>query len=254
VFSALTLAHLGAQLAEARTLEVVTQSLVMPALAATLWCASAGPRPRLVRLVTIALVFSWLGDSAPFLAEGDTAFLVKVGFFLCAQVAYVAAFWPLRRASVAVRRPSLVVPYGVAFAVLVAVCAAMAGSLLPAVVLYGMCLTTMAVLATGLGRLAGIGGAIFMASDAMIALRAFTPWYQPPVSGFWVMFTYIVGQALLAAAVLGHVRADAAADDAAAVADAVDVDADEAVRGDAAHAVRIIHSSGSPSTSNPNLS
>src|ERR687889_1376452 len=98
-----------------------------------------------------------------------------------------------------------------------------------------MCLTTMAVLSTGLGRLAGVGGAIFMASDAMIALRAFTPWYQPPVSGFWVMLTYIVGQALLAAAVLGHVRADAAADDAAAVADAVDVDADEAVRGDAAH-------------------
>lgn len=203
LFAVLVLVHLGAQLADAQRLAVVTQWLLMPALAATVWLATSRPRARLVRLVLLALGFSWLGDSAPDLADGDAAFLVMVGFFLCAQVTYAVAFWPWRRESAA-RRPGLVVPYLVVFAALVAACAGAAGALLPAVVVYGVCLATMAVLATGLGRLAGIGGAIFLASDAMIALGSFTEWFDPPVSGFWVMLTYTVGQALLAVAVVRH--------------------------------------------------
>jgi len=208
LFVALVLVHLGLQLAGADSLAAASQWLLMPALAATVWFATRSPRPRLVRLVLVALGFSWLGDAAPDLADGDTAFLVMVGFFLCAQVTYAVAFWPYRRQSVA-RRPLLVVPYVIVFAVLVALCAGNAGALLPAVVVYGLCLATMAVLATGLGRLTALGGAIFLVSDALIALGAFTTWYDPPVQGFWVMLTYTVGQALLAAGVLRVARAEA---------------------------------------------
>jgi uncharacterized membrane protein YhhN len=203
VFAALVLVHLGAQLAGVDLLSDASQWLLMPALAATVWCATSAPRPRLVRLVLLALGFSWLGDSAPDLTDGDAAFLVMVGFFLCAQVTYAVALWPMRRESVA-RRPALLVPYAVAFAALVAACAGDAGALLPAVVVYGLCLATMAVLATGLGPLAAVGGAVFLVSDAMIALGSFTEWFNPPVSGFWVMLTYTAGQALLAAGVLAR--------------------------------------------------
>jgi uncharacterized membrane protein YhhN len=200
----LTVLHLTAQVADAGTWARVTQTCLMPLLAVTLWSAAPAPRSRLVRLVLVALGLSWLGDTAPAAFDGDTAFLVMVGFFLLAQAAYVVAFWPARRASVA-RKPLLLAPYAVAAVVLVAACApGAAGPLLAAVVVYGVCLVAMAVLATGVHPLAGAGGAVFVASDAMIALGAFTDWFDPPASGFWVMLTYVAGQALLVAGVLAR--------------------------------------------------
>ncbi|MCK9793358.1 lysoplasmalogenase [Isoptericola sp. 4D.3] len=202
----LTVLHLVAQLAEASTWARVTQGCLMPLLAITLWCAAPVPRSRLVRLVLVALGLSWLGDTAPAAFDGDASFLVMVGFFLLAQVAYVVAFWPARRASVA-RRPVLLLPYAAAAAALVGACAPGApGPLLAAVVVYGACLVAMAVLATGVHPLAGVGGAVFLVSDAMIALGAFTDWFAPPASGFWVMLTYVAGQALLVAGVLARLR------------------------------------------------
>ncbi|MFE6970517.1 lysoplasmalogenase [Isoptericola sp. NPDC057653] len=201
--SMLTVLHLVAQVAEASAWARVTQGTLMPLLAVTLWCAAPAPRSRLVRLVLVALGLSWLGDTAPAAFSGDAAFLVMVGFFLLAQVAYVVAFWPTRAHSVA-RRPVLLLPYAVAAVALVAACAPGAGPLLAAVVVYGVCLVTMAVLATGVHPLAGVGGAVFLASDAMIALGAFTDWFAPPASGFWVMLTYVAGQALVVAGVLAR--------------------------------------------------
>lgn len=207
----LTLVHLAAHLLGAATLADTSQWFLMPVLAGCLWLATRrhadgdpGRRSRLVRLTLVALGFSWLGDTAPDLADGDTAFLVMVGFFLCAQVVYTIAFWPYRAGSV-LRRPLTLVPYGLALLALVVACAPGAGSLLVPVVVYGVCLGTMAVVATGVDRLAAVGGAVFLLSDALIALNAFAPWYDLPGHGFWVMLTYVVGQVLL---VLGVLRRD----------------------------------------------
>lgn len=207
----LTLVHLAAHLLGAATLADTSQWFLMPVLAGCLWLATRrhadgdpGRRSRLVRLTLVALGFSWLGDTAPDLADGDTAFLVMVGFFLCAQVVYTIAFWPYRAGSV-LRRPLALVPYGLALLALVVACAPGAGSLLVPVVVYGVCLVTMAVVATGVDRLAAVGGAVFLLSDALIALNAFAPWYDLPGHGFWVMLTYVVGQVLL---VLGVLRRD----------------------------------------------
>ncbi len=199
-FAALAFAHLAAQLAGATTVAAVTQWLVMPALAAVVWSATAGARDRLVRLVLLALGFSWLGDSVPALFDGDTRFLTMVGLFLCAQITYAVAFWPSWRRSV-LRRPALA-GYVLAFAVLLVLCAPGADALLVPVVCYGLCLTLMAVLATGVHPLTGVGGAVFFVSDGLIALDAFADWYAPPVPGFWVMATYLAGQALIAAGVV----------------------------------------------------
>lgn len=196
--------HLSAQLGHEAGWARATQVLLMPLLALALWCATTAPRTRLVRLVVVALGLSWLGDTAPAAFGGDTAFLVMVGCFLLAQLVYVAAFWPTRGAGVA-RRPLLLVPYAVAAAALVAACVpGTPGPLLAAVVVYGVCLVAMAVLATGVHPLAGVGGAVFLVSDAMIALGAFTDWFAPPASGFWVMLTYVAGQSLLVAGVLAR--------------------------------------------------
>src|SRR5690606_29259799 len=104
-------------------------------------------------------------------ADGDTAFLLMVGFFLVAQVVYIGAFWPHRAESVLHRRRALLIPYAVAIVALVLACAPNAGPLLVPVLAYGLLLGSMAVLATGVNTLVWAGGALFLVSDGLIALN-----------------------------------------------------------------------------------
>lgn len=207
LFLVVAATHLTAQLLDLEGLASASQVLLMPVLAAVLWRSSQAPRSGLVRLTLVALGFSWLGDTAPRLSEGDAAFLLMVGFFLVAQVTYVVAFWPWRRESVVRHRRRWAVPYVVAVAALILACAPHAGGLLVPVLAYGLVLGTMAVLATGVGPLAWAGGALFLVSDGLIALEAFAPWWSLPLQGFWVMLTYVLAQFLIVLGVLqraGH--------------------------------------------------
>lgn len=198
-FAAVSGAHLAAQLLDLRTLADSTQVLLMPLLAGALLLGTTAPRGRLVRLVLVGLVFSWVGDSVPRFLDGDAGFLAMLAGFLVAQVLYAVAFWPLRRVSV-LGRPVLVAPYLVAAAAIVVLCAPGAGPLLPGVAVYAAAIVAMAVLATGLGRLAGLGAAVFVASDALIALNSFGV-LTLPGHGVWVMGTYIAAQGMLVLAV-----------------------------------------------------
>lgn len=211
-FVAVSLVHLGAQLADQDTLDRVSQWFLMPLLVLVLLAATAGtPRGRLVRLTLVSLGFSWLGDTAPGFAPDDASFIVMIAFFLVAQVVFIAAFWPYRSASVLsptqpARRRWLAVPYLLALVGLVAACAPGAGSLLVPVIVYGATLALMAALATGVGRLVAAGGAIFVVSDSLIALEAFVEGWSLPGQGFWVMITYIAAQALIVAGVVAVSR------------------------------------------------
>lgn len=210
--------HLGAQLTTSTRLAEVTQWFLMPLLAAWVLAATSGrPRGRLVRLTLAALAASWLGDTAPDLVPSSSSFLVMVGFFLCAQLCYIAAFWPFRARSVvglprpdsSARprwRPAGAVAYGGALVALVAACAPGTGSLLVPTIVYGVGLVAMAALATGVNGRVALGGAIFLVSDSLIALHAFTSWYAVPQHGFWVMLTYVVGQALIATGIVAQLR------------------------------------------------
>lgn len=214
-FVIVAVVHLAAQLVAAESsFTDATQWLLMPLLAAALALHTTSPRGRLVTLVLVALGLSWLGDTAPDLADGDAAFLLLVGFFLCAQIVYIVAFAPYRGASVLYSRPWVVALYGVAVLVLVTVMAPTAGLLVVPVGIYAVCLAAMAVLATGVGRTAALGAFLFVVSDALIGVRAFVDGFDLPVAGFWIMSTYIAGQALIVwsvsaaedAAVVGELR------------------------------------------------
>ncbi|MEE2033003.1 lysoplasmalogenase [Rhodococcus chondri] len=203
VFGVIAAVHLLAQLVAADSLVgEVSQWLLMPALALGLLASTTSPRPRLVRLTLLALLFSWLGDAAPDLFTGDTAFLVLVGFFLCAQLTYIVAFLPYRHHSVRQTRRWVLAVAGAAVVALVVACTPGAGVLVVPVAIYGLCLAAMAVLATGVDRAAAVGAVLFVISDALIALRAFVEGFALPASGFWVMSTYIAAQALLVLGVL----------------------------------------------------
>jgi uncharacterized membrane protein YhhN len=198
-FTVVAVVHLAAQLAEVSAVAAATQWLLMPLLALALRLSTGGERP-----VLLALGFSWLGDTVPAFLSGDARFLTMVALFLCAQVAYIVAFRPDWRRSV-LRGPAVSV-YVAAFAALLVACAPGAGGLLVPVVCYGVCLALMAVLATGVHPLTGLGGAVFLVSDGLIALDAFAGWYAPPVPAFWVMLTYTAGQALIVAGVVRRAR------------------------------------------------
>ncbi len=200
----MTLVHLAViVVAPDGALEDATQALLMPLLAVALLAAAAPPRGRLVLLVLVALVFSWLGDAVPMVVPDDLAFLAKVGCFFGAQVAFIAAFWPWRRHSVAARHPWAVLVYAAALAAILALVWRGAAGLLLPVVVYATTLTLMAVLATGMGPLAGVGGAVFMVSDAILAVNAFSDLALPHV-GVWIMLTYVVGEVLIVLGVLSH--------------------------------------------------
>jgi uncharacterized membrane protein YhhN len=202
VLAAVTAVHLLTQLMGWSGVADATQVLLMPLLAGVLWCQTAAPRGRLVALILTALGFSWLGDTAPKLADGDPAFLVMVGFFLLAQITYIVAFLPYRRRSVLHTNRPWLAAYVAVVVVLVAACVGGAADMLVPVLVYGACLGTMAVLSTGLNLYAAVGGATFLVSDGLIALDAFVPGFGLPAQGFWVMATYIAAQMLLVAGVL----------------------------------------------------
>ncbi|MBM7460981.1 lysoplasmalogenase [Rhodococcus coprophilus] len=204
-FAGVTVVHLVAQLVDPDSLVTdATQWLLMPLLALGLAASTEPRRDRLVKLILLALAFSWLGDAAPDLFDGDAAFLVLIGFFLCAQITYIAAFLPYRDRSVLHTKRWVLALYAVAVVVLVAVCAPGAGALAVAVVIYGLCIATMAVLATGVSRAVAWGAVVFVISDSLIALNAFVDGFSLPATGFWIMITYICAQALITGGVLSR--------------------------------------------------
>lgn len=215
LLAVVSLVHLGAQLADLDRTADVTQVLLMPLVAAVLWLHTVAPRPQLVRLGLIALGFSWLGDTLPRFV--DDGFLLMVGGFLVAQILYAVAFWPYRARSTVARAPWLLALAAVLVVGLLWVCRD-AGWLLPAIAVYGMALVAMALLADGVNALTGYGALIFVVSDAMIGLGAFTD-LDLPASGFWIMLTYIAAQVLIA---LGIARSASAVRDSGARGSEVD--------------------------------
>ena len=176
-----------------------SQNLMLPCLLHSFALGSRSPvesQTRRLRRGTLAgLFFSWLGDLLPGFVPHDTSFLAMVGAFLLGHLAFCWGFWPLRQ-----RRHRGLAPYAVAYVALMAAIWQGAGDLRGPIVVYGIVLTLMAVLATGVHRLAAWGGVLFMASDSLIALQSFRNWHAPwlPVT---IMATYGAACLLITAGV-----------------------------------------------------
>jgi uncharacterized membrane protein YhhN len=198
-YAVVAVANLAALATGADALADWAQWLLMPVLAVAFLALTRhvpGLDPRLRRVTLAALGFSWLGDLLPHLAPQGAAFLVMVGCFLLAQITFIVGFLPHWRRSVLVSSRPTAALYAVVFVALIAACAGAAGPLLVPVVVYGFTLTSMAVLATSLGRVTGIGGALFMLSDSLIALEAFRDWDGRLLS-MTIMGTYAAAEAFL---------------------------------------------------------
>ncbi|MBT2490062.1 lysoplasmalogenase [Streptomyces sp. ISL-96] len=194
-FAVAVLADLGSLIAGADLGHVIAKPLLMPLLAA--YAAVRGAP----RLIVVALLFGWGGDVF-LLADADWAFLVGMGCFAAGHVCYLALFGRSGRSS----RTSKVLGAGYAVALLATV--VLLWPDLPAelripVAGYSLLLTAMAWRASGLGLYAGLGGALFLLSDTLIATGV-AEWPQLPAPDFWIMITYAAAQYLLVRGVLGR--------------------------------------------------
>lgn len=197
--------HLVAQLFGATMLAEGTQVLLIPALAGVVWSAGLLPaRAWSTRVYAVALLLSWLGDSLPRLLDGETSFIVMVALFLLAQVCFSATYVLLTRSWPAVL---VMAAYVLAFGTLYLLCAPGAGGLLPLVAAYGLLLVTAGALSSTVSLITGIGGAVFVVSDALIALNRFVGGYAVPQHDFLVMLTYIGAQLLIAYGLLRRAQA-----------------------------------------------
>lgn len=151
------------------------------------------------RRTQVALALCGAGDVA-LLGRGDAAFRAGLGSFLAGHLAWVAALRGRPGRSWLRRHPLAAVPYAVAWAGLTAYLWRRTGPDRLPVAGYGCALTAtaLAALDTGDARTA-CGGALFLASDTLLALERFAGLELPRHEG-WVMATYVSAQALLAEA------------------------------------------------------
>ncbi|MBK3633804.1 lysoplasmalogenase [Streptomyces asoensis] len=179
---------------------LVAKPLLMPLLAA--WAALRGAP----RLLVVALLCGWGGDVL-LLSDADPAFLAGMASFAAGHVCYLTLFARTGRPRA---HAALLAP---CYAVALVATVALLWSDLPAglrvpVAVYSTLLTAMAYGASArLGPVAGVGGALFLLSDTLIATGV-AEWPQPPRPDLWIMLTYIAAQFLLARGATIHRNAE----------------------------------------------
>lgn len=167
-----------------------------------------GARPELRRWLLTGLAFSLAGDVA--LMWPHEGFLAGLASFLLAHLAYLWAFTRERR--FASRRAPFVAYALPAGAILCWLWPGVPAPLRVPVLAYVVCLLSMAAQAAvlwragvaGAGRLA-LGGALFVASDAMLAANRFA---QPlPLANLWILAAYWSAQWCIASGLARAPRA-----------------------------------------------
>lgn len=203
LYAAVSAVHVGAMVFGFEPIVYPTKLLLMPLLAfAAFWSLRGTLWSPATSLILGALFFSWLGDGAafffPFFDDELPAMLA------CFGIAHLLYMWLFARHLRARRIPLWTLVYAVWWVAMLLFLWPHLGALNIAVAIYGLVLGGTAALSTRGGAITAIGGAFFLASDTILAMRLFLPPEQSaPFAGFWVMITYTIGQGLL---VFGAVR------------------------------------------------
>lgn len=172
-----------------------TKLTLMPLLALPVIVLAARVRPRVtLALLLAAIVLSWLGDGAGTFFRTDNELPLMLLFFGLAHIAYIVLFWRYLRRT---RLPWWSLVYVLWWVGMLALLWPHAGALLPAIAAYGLVLGGTAALAARCHPIIAFGGAFFLLSDTVLALRLFLPVELPHWTSPLVMLTYTLGQGLI---------------------------------------------------------
>lgn len=178
---------------------LLTKPLLMPLLAAYLWRASTERAARPDRLVLAGLAFATGGDIA-LMIDDPGWFLAGMACFLGTHLCYIAAFTRHGAATALRRAPLVAVPLGYAALTVVALSWMWTGltdaGLAVPVAGYALALAAMASTAATQGWRVGLGAALFLGSDLLIAAGV-AGVAEPPGAPVLVMASYAAGQALI---------------------------------------------------------
>jgi len=145
-----------------------------------------------------ALALGAMGDVA-LLGGGDAAFTAGLASFLAGHVAWIIALRQRPGGGRLRSRPALAAPHLAAFSGLNAYLWGRTGKDRIAIAAYSTALLAMSLVAMDSGSpQAAAGGALFLVSDALLALEKFGG-LELPANESLVMATYATAQALLAA-------------------------------------------------------
>jgi uncharacterized membrane protein YhhN len=198
-FSVVSVVHLVLNGAGAEPWDSVTKCLIAPLLAG--WAATQGAP----RLLVVALALCFVGD---LLLEVDGLFIGGMAAFAGAHLAFITLF--VRRGAVARlrARPLIAVVYVAAAIVTIAGCwGGLEPGLKPAIPVYAALLVATASLSLATDARAGLGGALFLVSDGIIALsEAGRVDGDAAVTGLAIMALYILAILLLATAICDSSR------------------------------------------------
>ncbi|MER7797826.1 lysoplasmalogenase [Microbacterium sp. NPDC096154] len=181
----------------------IGKALLMPVLlGVVLWLALGrhraafhGRRERTgLVLLCVGIAFSWAGDVLL-----EMSFLIGLSGFALAHITYILLFTGPARS----HRPTAWAVAPVAWtALLVPVLWPHLGELAVVVLLYAFVLAGTAATSTGVSAAVGIGGALFLASDSLLAFRLFWPDFASVFPDPWqdvtVMALYCAGEGLIA--------------------------------------------------------
>ncbi|WP_431071870.1 lysoplasmalogenase family protein [Microbacterium phyllosphaerae] len=178
--------------------------LLMPLLALPVLVSIRAIRSRAaLALLFAAIALSWLGDSVGALFPDAPEVPLMLLFFGIAHLAYIALF--VRHLGVR-RMPWWALIYAAWWIAMLLFLGPHTGGLLIAVAIYGLVLGATAAFSTRCHPLVAVGGAFFLASDTLLALRLFLPDSLPAWSNPAIMATYTIGQGLIIAGALIALR------------------------------------------------
>jgi uncharacterized membrane protein YhhN len=198
--------HLVTLMAGADDAARLSKLLLMPALALVVVVALRPLRGAAAWLLVAAIVLSWGGDASLTL-DGEWWFIVGLGSFLLAHLAYIALFLRLAAKTAGRRLPPWSLVYALWYVAFLALLAPHLGDLLLPVAVYGAVLGTMAALASARGPFIAAGGALFVVSDSVLALGRFLEGYEFAAHDLTVMASYLAAQGLIAWGVVRSIRA-----------------------------------------------
>jgi uncharacterized membrane protein YhhN len=182
----------------------VTKVLLMPLLLAWLLAYMSGRFTAPTRWLAVGVVFAWFGDLL-LMGSGDLFFIGGIAAFLAMQVCYIVAFTRVPGPGLVRAWRIALIPFVAFWLLLNALVSPGVGDLRIPVVIYSVVLVGMSVAALDLvirvpqdkGWRVAIGAAIFVISDAFIALTAFGPLNESAATSTFIMATYIVAQGMI---------------------------------------------------------
>ena len=213
-YAALSIVHVIALAVDNDALAAPTKLFLMPLLAlAVLWTARGTGWGLPVALLLVAIAFSWLGDGAATFFPFAPTLAMMLACFGLAHVCYIILF---TRTLALGRLPIWSAVYAVWWVALLVILApallADEGGIgwLIAIGAYGILLGATAAAAARSTPAVALGGALFLASDSILAFRLFMPEATPHWTSPAVMLTYCAGQGFIAAGAIVLLRAKAA--------------------------------------------